>query len=139
MVESIIHTARRMPPIKVVTASHVKVPLDGQSFIAPPVSVQFGLCLVRLPPAALDKHVAIVPVLPTRCNPHGTFAGRKLPASRLPDVGAAIPAMISGNPYVARPWPNRPVLHDRSRGRDSHDDLGGLRCADAKAQSQHAH
>ena len=69
----------------------------------------------RLPPAAFDEDVSIVPALPPGGHPHGMFTGRNVPSSRLPDICSTVPAVIPGDPDVPPARSVRAVLVNADR------------------------
>ena len=89
-----------------------------------------------LSPAALDKDVSTAPMLPARRDPHRMLAGRKLPASRRPDIGVAVPSVITGDPNVTRARSHNAVFNDRMRRRGFHNNLLSVSGADRHGSGQ---
>src|ERR1700721_813873 len=65
-----------------------------------------------LPPAAFDKHVAVMPVLTSRTNTYGMFPGRYFVPAGLPNVGLPVPSVTATNPHGSRARRDRAVLHN---------------------------
>src|ERR1700733_200485 len=61
----------------------------------------------------LDQNVAVLTVDPLMRNPYLMRVRRLIPFASGPHVSVSVPAMIPGNPHIARAWRSPPLLHDR--------------------------
>ena len=69
----------------------------------------------NLPPVAFDKYVTVAPMLVAGSYPDRMRAWRFFPAARLPRICVPVPAVIPGNPYMARARTDGSVFPDGNR------------------------
>ena len=90
-----------------------------------------GKMCVRLSPAAFDEDPAVVAMRPARGYPDCVRTWRDVPAARLPNVGAPVPAVITADPDVI-PAGTYYAMFNNGAGRGYLNyNLGGLRQTDA--------
>jgi len=87
---------------------------------------------------AFNQYVTAVPVNPTMGHPVCARMGRTIPSARNPDVMAAIPAVVSGNPDKTGPRGGTACFDNWSGRSNADHDLrkrGGRQQSYSKQQS----
>src|SRR5581483_9242284 len=88
-----------------------------------PRAIRDQVGVIGLTPASFDQNPATPAVDPAMRHPSRTRARRAHPGTRSPDIGGAIPGVITGNPHKAATRRRDASLDDRSRGTDANDHL----------------
>jgi hypothetical protein len=90
----------------------------------------------RSSPAAFNKHVPVMPVIPSRCHPVCTWTRRCFPPAPLPGISVSVPAVVSTYPDMLPAGGYAAMLDDHSRRCKLYDNFGGLNGRDSHAQSE---
>src|SRR5579871_2365537 len=93
-----------------------------------------------LAPASFYEHPVVAAADPTMLHPAAASMRGNFPASRYPNVGVAIPPVITLDPNEMRTGPGWRSLHNRGGGRNPDDDFGAKRtCAQKQSKSRTDH